>query len=198
MLESLRTDTLETLEEFPLLESYGEAYFTEMSSIYETIGNNKERRKYVIIPFDDAINLTTSTDEEKYEYVLQEMKNRIIVIKDGLEAIGITARLLNTEDLIDLLYVSYHKDSVNQSENIVNNEFLDMIVSGENKLNDLSDEARLDWILYNAQTRLQTELTSSKDADPKVVKKAEICIKNLNVIRKKLGGYFKDNTITND
>ena len=73
-----------------------------------------------------------------------------------------------------------------------------MIVSGENKLNDLSDEARLDWILYNAQTRLQTELTSSKDADPKVVKKAEICIKNLNVIRKKLGGYFKDNTITND
>lgn len=88
-----------------------------------------------------------------------------------------TARLLNTEDLIDLLYVSYHKDSVNQSENIVNNEFLDMIVSGENKLNDLSDEARLDWILYNAQTRLQTELTSSKDADPKVVKKLKYVLR---------------------
>ena len=33
----------------------------------------------------------------------------------------------------------------------------DMIVSGDNKLNDLPDEARLDWILYEAQTRLQKE-----------------------------------------
>lgn len=198
MLESLRTDTLATLEEFPKLEAYGDAYFGEMGNIYETIGNNKEKRKYVIIPFDDAVNLTTSTDEEKYEYVLQEMKNRIIVIKEGLEAMGITARLLNTNDLIDLLYVSYHKDSANQSDNINNHEFLDMIVSGDNKLNDLPDDARLDWILYEAQTRLQKELASAKDVNPKVAKKAEIGIKNIGIIRKKIAGYFKDNTISNN
>lgn len=198
MLESLRTDTLATLDEFPKLEAYGEAYFNEMANIYETIGNNKEKRKYVIIPFDEASTLTTSTAEEKYEYVLQEMKNRIIVIKDGLESMGITARLLNTNDLIDLLYVSYHKDSANQSDNIINHEFLDMIVSGDNKLQDLNDEAKLDWILYEAQTRLQNELLNIKDTNPKVLKKAEIGIKNINVIRKKLGGYFKDNSISND
>ena len=109
---------------------------------------------------------------------------------------GITARLLNTNDLIDLLYVAYHKDSANQAENINKHEFLDMIVSGDNKLNDLSDEARLDWILYEAQTRLQKELASAKDVDPKIAKKAEVSIKNINVIRKKLGGYFKDNSIS--
>lgn len=198
MLESLRKDTLETLKEFPKLEDYGEAYFGEMANIYETIGNNKERRKYVIIPFDDAVSLTTSTDEEKYEYVLQEMKNRIIVLRDGLEAMGITATLLNTDDLIDLLYVSYHKDTANQAENIINHDFLDMIVSGENKLNDISDDAHLDWILFEAQTRLQNELVNSKTTNPKIVKRAEVGIKNINVIRKKIAGYFKDNTISNN
>lgn len=198
MLESLKTDTLASLEEFPLLEDYGEAYFSEMASIYDTIGNNKEKRKYVIIPFDDASILTTSTEEEKYEYVLNEMKNRIIVIKDGLEAMGITARLLNTDDLIDLLYVSYHKDTANQSDNIINHDFLDMIVSGENKLNDISDEARLDWILHEAQSRLLKELASVKDTDKNVARKAEIAIKNINVIRKKIGGYFKDDSISNE
>lgn len=198
MLESLRKDTLSILEEFPKLEAYGDAYFGEMADIYETIGNNKEKRKYVIIPFDEAATLTTSTDEEKYEYVLQEMKNRIIIIKDGLEAIGITAKLLNTNDLLDLLYVSYHKDTANQSENLVNHEFLDMIVSGDNKLQDLPDDAKLDFILYQAQTRLQTELIEVKDTNPKVAKKAEVGIKNINVIRKKIGGYFKDNSISNE
>ena len=197
MMESLRKDTLESIDEFPILENYGEAYFEEMSDIYDRIGNNKEKRKYVIIPFDDAINLSTSTDEEKYDYVLQEMKNRILVIMDGLDALGITARLLNTPDLIDLLYTSYHKDSSNQAENLINHEFLDMIVSGDNKLNDLPDEARLDWILYEAQTRLQSEIVNAKDTNSKIVKRAEIGIKNINVIRKKIAGYYKDNSIEN-
>lgn len=197
MMDSLRKDTLDVIEEYPILENYGDAYFGEMADIYDRIGNNKEKRKYVIIPFDEAAGLTTSTDEEKYEYVLQEMKNRILVVKDGLDALGITARLLNTNDLIDLLYVSYHKDSANQSENLINHEFLDMIVSGDNQLEDLPDDGRLDWILYEAQTRLQNEILNSKNSDPNVKKRAEVCIKNINVIRKKLGGYFKDNSITN-
>lgn len=196
MMESLRTDTLHAIDEYPILENYGDAYFGEMADIYDRIGNNKEKRKYVIIPFDEAANLTTSTDEEKYEYVLQEMKNRILVIKDGLEALGITARLLNTNDLIDLLYVSYHKDSANQTDNLINHEFLDMIVSGNNKLQDLPDEGRLDWILHDAQTRLATELLQSKNINPEMSRKAEIAIKNINVIRKKIAGYFKDNTIS--
>ena len=196
MMESLRTDTLRSIDEYPILENYGDAYFGEMADIYDRIGNNKEKRKYVIIPFDEAANLTTSTDEEKYAYVLQEMKNRILVVKDGLEALGITARLLHTDDLIDLLYVSYHKDSANQTDNLINHEFLDMIVSGDNKLQDLPDAGRLDWILYDAQTRLTNELLQSKNTDPETARKAEIAIKNINVIRKKIAGYFKDNTIS--
>lgn len=194
MLESLRTDTLEAIDDFPILENYGEAYFEEMSEIYDRIGNNKERRKYIIIPYNDAINLTTATDNEKYKYSIQEMQNRLLVAIDGLESIGITARLLNTPDLIDLLYVTYHKDSANHSDNLNHHEFLDMIVSGDNKLNDLSDEARLDWILYEAQLRLQTEISKVNDVDSNIVKRAEVGIKNINIIRKKIAGYYQDKT----
>lgn len=197
MMESLRRDTLESINDYPILENYGEAYFEEMADIYDRIGNNKEKRKYVIIPFNEAINLTTSTDEEKYEYTLQEMKNRILVVKDGLEALGISVRLLNTDDLIDLLYVTYHKNSANQTDNLINHEFLDMIVDGNNKLQDLPDEGRLDWILYEAQTRLLNEIVNSKISNPETAKKAEIGIKNINVIRKKIAGYYKDDTISN-
>jgi len=198
MLKSLEADMIMAMEEFPIIKNYGDAYYNEMKNIYVNIGNNKEKKKYIIIPFDDAIELTASTDEEKYDYILQEMKNRILIVIDGLEAIGITASLLNTNDLIDLLYVAYHKDSANQSENLVNGEFLDLIVSGDNKLNNLTDEARLDWILYEAQVRLQTELGQVQDVNPIVAKKAEVGIKNINLIRNKLAGHYKTDRISEE
>lgn len=197
MMESLRKDTLASIEEYPILENYGEAYFEEMSDIYDRIGNNKEKRKYVIIPFDEANNLTTSTDEEKYDYVLQEMKNRIIIVKESLDALGISATLLNTPDLIDLLYVSYHKDSANQADNLINHEFLDMIVSGNNKLQELSDKQRLDWILAEAQNRLKVEIMDSKGVDEKTAKRADVAFRNIDIIRNKIAGDFKDKTISN-
>jgi len=198
MLKSLEADMIMAMEEFPIIKNYGDAYYNEMKNIYVNIGNNKEKKKYIIIPFDDAIELTASTDEEKYDYILQKMKNRILIVIDGLEAIGITASLLNTNDLIDLLYVAYHKDSANQSENLVNGEFLDLIVSGDNKLNNLTDEARLDWILYEAQVRLQTELGQVQDVNPIVAKKAEVGIKNINLIRNKLAGHYKTDRISEE
>ena len=165
MLESLREDILESIESFPILEEYGEYYFGEMTNIYDNIGNNKEKKKYIIVPFDDAVLLTNSTDQEKYEYAMNELQNRCLIIIDGLQSLGLQADFLKSDELIDLLYTVYHKDSANQSENIASGDFLSLLVDGNDKLMDLSHEARLDWILYETQKRLEMELSTDKAVD---------------------------------
>lgn len=190
MLESLRGDILDTIDIFPQLREYGERYFEEMAGIYETIGNSKEKRKYIIVPYDDAILLTAASDEEKYQHALEEMQNRCLIIMDGLQNVGISTSLMRTSDLIDLLYTSYHKDNANQAEEIGPNKFLSLVVDGANKMEGLSDKARLDWILFETQKRLEVELASDKTVSPEIKEKAELGIMRINKLREEIAGYY--------
>ena len=194
MLESLKEDILQTIEDFPILKDYGEYYYNEMANIYDNIGNNKEKKKYIIVPFDEAIELTNSTDQEKYEYAMNELQNRCMIIIDGLQGLGLSANFLNSTELIDLLYTVYHKDSANQAENISSGDFLSLLVDGEDKLMDLSSEARLDWILYETQKRLELELSSDKAVDNELKAKANLAIQKITDLRNDIAGYFKEDS----
>ena len=195
MLESLKEDIIKSIEEFPILEEYGNVYYSEMSNIYVNIGNNKEKKKYIIVPYDEAIELTNSTDQEKYEYAMNELQNRCLIIIDGLQSLGIQADFLRSDELIDLMYTVYHKDEANQAENISNGDFLSLLVDGNDKLMDLSHEARLDWILYEAQKRLEMELSSDKSVDNELKAKANLGIQKINELRNDIAGYFKEDNI---
>lgn len=197
MLESLRTDVLNTIDVFPVLKTYGEEYFDEMIRIYDTIGNSKEKKKYIIVPFDDASFLTAASDEEKYQAALEEMQNRCLIIMDGLQNIGISTTLLKTPELIDLLYTSYHKDNANQSDEIHGDKFLSLVVDGANKMEGLPDAARLDWILYEAQKRLEVELASNKATSLETKEKAELGIQKINQLRGEIAGYYNLKTAQN-
>lgn len=194
MLESLREDILESIESFPILEEYGEYYFGEMTNIYDNIGNNKEKKKYIIVPFDDAVLLTNSTDQEKYEYAMNELQNRCLIIIDGLQSLGLQADFLKSDELIDLLYTVYHKDSANQSENIASGDFLSLLVDGNDKLMDLSHEARLDWILYETQKRLEMELSTDKAVDNELKARANLAIQKISDLRNEVAGYYKEDS----
>lgn len=191
MLESLREDILDTIDVFPNLRSYGEDYFDEMTRIYDTIGNNKEKRKYIIVPYDEAALLTQSNDDEKYQSALEDMQNRCLIIMDGLQNIGISTTLLRTPDIIDLLYTAYHKDGANQSDELSGDGFLSLVVEGANKMDGLSDKARLDWILFEAQKRLEVELASDKTTSLEMKERAELGIQRINQLRDEIAGYYK-------
>jgi len=49
-----------------------------------------------------------------------------------------------------------------------------------------------------AQVRLQTELGQVQDVNPIVAKKAEVGIKNINLIRNKLAGHYKTDRISEE
>lgn len=194
MLESLREDIVQSLEDFPILEDYGEYYFNEMTNIYDNIGNNKEKKKYIIVPYDEAIELTNSTDQEKYEYAMNELQNRCLIVIDGLQSLGLQADFLKSDELIDLLYTVYHKDSANQSENISSGDFLSLLVDGDDKLMDLSHEARLDWILYESQKRLEMELSTDKAVDNDLKARANLAIQKISELRNEIAGYYKEDS----
>jgi len=190
MLKSLKDDIQQSIEDFPILGEYGELYYNSMENLCAEIGNSKTKNKYIVVPYNDAISLTSSTEDEKYEYALREINNRCHIIKDGLQSVGIHSEILNTKELIELAYSSYNKDSASQAENITSGEFMKMIVSGEDKLSQVTEEGRLDWILYEAQMRLETELVS-ETLNNEMKDRAVSAINELNKIRDELAGHYK-------
>lgn len=199
MLNNLSNDIEKVKEIFPQLSEYGNLYYQSMEMLPEQIGNNKQKKKYIIVPYNEAINLTNSTEEEKYIDSLKELQNRCQIICDGLVSIGINCKILNTGQLIDLMYSSYHKDEANQADNILSGDFLSMVVDGENKLSNITDEGKLDFIIYETQLRLQTELANENGVSQEIKDKANTIITTLDSLRKELAGYYKtDVTKKND
>lgn len=133
IVKIIKKDIKKTSEKFPNLDYIGKQYAEEMSNIFDYLNNNKQKEKYIIIPYDDACNLTKLSDEEKYEYAKEELDNRVSIVEDGLKSVGgIQTRRLTTEELEELLFASYHRDNYYYSEYL--DEYTDCIVSGiENK-----------------------------------------------------------------
>lgn len=202
ILESLKEEIERTVEQFPQLKQYGEAFLQEMTRLNEYIGNNKHKKKYIIVPYDEAANLQGHSDEEKFEYAKQQLFRRASIILEGLSNIGVKGHILDTKELAELVYSVYHRDNYSHAENITSSEFLALIVEGENKIQNLSYDARLDWILYETQMRIQTELMN-EDIPDFFRNNAEICLEELNRLRDNIGGYFaqradEENAITQE
>lgn len=195
MLELLQEEIREAVSAFPQLEQYGNIYFNEMAGLNSYIGNNKQKKKYIIVPFDDAINLVDLSDSEKYEYASKELYNRASILVDGLGAIGVKAKILDTKELAELIFSTYHKDNYMHVENVVNGEFLTLMTEGENNhMEKMTEDARLDWILYEAQMRIQNELMNAQVPD--FMKKSfEECIRELDILRDKTSGYYKQRDV---
>lgn len=190
MLELLKEEIEKTVEHFPQLKQYGDIFFQEMENLNVYVGNNKQKKKYIIVPYDEAVNLPNLSESEKYEFARKELYNRASIIVDGLSAVGVKAHILNTKELAEMVFAAYHKDNYTHVDNVTNGEFLTLLTEGENKIQKLPFDARLDWILYEAQMRIQSELMSSQAPDF-LKNNFEKCLSELNRLREQVGGYFK-------
>ncbi len=158
MLSQLEGDIVDTLKIFPQLKDYGEIYFQEMKNLNLSIGNTKQKKKYIIIPYDEVSELTDLNNSEKYEYALKELSIRTSMVMDGLSAVGIKATHLKNPDLLELVYSIFHKDDYSNVEHLISGEYLKLTVEGENKLNNINDFQRADQILYQAQKMIKNEI----------------------------------------
>lgn len=191
MLLAMQEELNAVVDSYPQLNNYATDYFNEMNNLNSYIGNNKQKKKYVIVSFENVENLQNLSDAEKYDYCMKELQTRTSMIADGLSSIGVKATMLNTQEIAELVFSTYHKDNYSHVDNVINGEFLTMITEGEtNQLEKMSDDARLDWILYEAQSRIENELI--RDETPDFLRENfEYSIKKLDNLRDETSGYYK-------
>lgn len=192
VVQSLREEIEETLRVYPQLTEYANVYLEDLANINSINGTNKQKKKYIIIPYDDTDALQDLSDAEKYEYARKELSNRAVMICDGLSALGIKATILDTSGLAELVYSTYHKDDYSNIDNILDGTFFEMIVkSDKNNSLALSDDAKMDLILYEAQKKIQTQLL--RDDMPEFIRNnCDKSIRELDRLRDEIGAYFKN------
>lgn len=161
-MKSLEEDLEATLVDYPFLQEYAEVYYKEFGDINERIGNTKQKKKYIIIPFDDASTLTNSSEEEKYDYVLKEMYNRCAMVKDGLASMGIECRILTTPEIIELATSVYHRANYMHVEGVIDGDFNSLIVEGKSKEDNQSETDKLDVILAEALHKIEIEVLGKR------------------------------------
>lgn len=190
MLENLKVDLEQTIKDYPNLTEYANIYYGEIADLPNHIGNNKMKKKYIIVPCCEALELGNLNDEEKYDYSLKEIYTRSQILMDGLSSMGIKSKILDTKSIAELLCSAYHKDNYSHADQVLSGEYLGMFVEGkENKLAKVSPDAKLDWILYEAQVRLQTELQGEKIPED-VQESTTKAIEEINKIRDAVAGYY--------
>ncbi|MCU5282387.1 hypothetical protein OCA22_28980 [Bacillus cereus] len=191
-LKLLEDDILTTIKDYPNLESYGDAYYSEMANLPTIIGNNKQKKKYIIVPYMEANELTTATDEEKYDYSAKELYTRCQMLIDGLAGIGVKGNILETNEVAEVIFGVYHRQNHSHAEGVVSGEYLNLMVEGKkNPLQEVLPEGKLDWILYESQIRLEKELLESNGVDADVKGSANKAIQEINKIREAVAGYYK-------
>lgn len=164
LLQEMDVELKSVVDEFPLLKEYANDYFYELGRLGERIGNNKQKKKYIIIPFDDAYLLKNIEAKEMKEYAVKELTTRVHSIIDGLSGVGLKATRLDSMGLYELIYSVTHKENYNDFESVFDGEYLELIVTNDESItSNLTQREILDWILYEAEVRIQNEINADND-----------------------------------
>ena len=160
VLRLLEEDMIDTVKEYGQLYDYAMLYLQEMARITETIGNDKQKRKYIIIPYSDSASLTYSNDAEKYEEALRAIYLRCQVVCDGLSAMGVQTKIMTSVEIAELIYSTYHRDNYSDIDQILSGEYMSMIVDGENAISNMSRGDNIVWMISELENRLKVEFLS--------------------------------------
>lgn len=193
ILNSIKKDYQETALKHPKLKAQSEANYAEMEELYDEMEHNREKRKFIIVPYDEAFTLTATTDQERHEYAMEETLNRARLVADQLNGAGVSCRLMNTREIAELIFSTYHRDNYQHLESVLNGDYDATIVEGDTPPR-LSDDQTLDWILYEAQLRLQKEIFDFSN-DDWVRAQARQAISELNAARKVIAAQNKQRPV---
>ena len=185
-LQTLKKDAERTAAEFPNMANYAERYQKDMANLNQVIGNNQQKKRYIIVTYDDSGHLDTLSDEEKVIHAEKEIQHRCNGLISNLQAVGVKGTVLNTAELIELVYSCYYRDDYSYAEAIAEKEPFAMFVSGsEDKFKDLPKAKLLDLILGEAINKIEL---SNVDSDPGGRKTLD----KLKQLRDTYAGYFTE------
>ncbi len=176
-LNNLKESINQTVTNFPQLKNYGEIFYNEMRHLPELTGNSKQKHKYIIVGYDEAVDMDELNDDEKRDYAISEINIRIQSLIEGLSGLGIKAWELDTAGILELIYSTYHRDDYSNFEHLLTGEYTSLIVgmqtvqeNGEmvtyvnkNKLADSDDISKTENALFVAKNIITNEILSRDD-----------------------------------
>ena len=181
LLKSLKEDLKDSVTAFPQLENYGQAYYNSIKDLYKLVGNDKEKVKYIVVPY--TVTLNRSNAKEKFEYAKREMQNRCTALTDSLQSLGINCTILGTKEVIDILYSVYHKGNVSHADNIVSRDYTSIIVDGDSNFVNVSLKDKLEVILYGTQLKMSADMVDDKKIPKDISEKAQKIINEIDELR---------------
>lgn len=185
-LLSLQKDAEQTVREFPNMANYAEQYQKDMANLNQVIGNNQQKKRYIIVTYDDSGALDTLSEEEKVIHAEKELQHRCNSIISNLQAVGVKATVMQTPALIELVYSCYHRDDYSYAESVARKEPFSLFVNGEeDRFKDIPKVKMLDLILGEAINKVTM---SNLDSDPG----GRCALEELEALREKYAGYFKE------
>lgn len=179
-LDSLKNSIEETCEEFPGLSNYGTDFFKEMQRLPELTGNSKQKKKFIIVGYDEAFGMEELNDDENRAYSITELNLRVQVLIDNLSGMGIKATELNTAGILELMYSTYHKDDYTNFENLLTGEYTTLLTGfdifkdefgrnipyiNNNPVSQQTDAKRAENALWNAKNIIKTEILDRDGLD---------------------------------
>lgn len=182
-LQLLREEIQATLQEFPNMTEYAEQYERDMSDLNTKIGNSQQKKRYIIIPYDEVIMLDNLTEDEKIAYAAKEIRSRCNIVMSNLEAVGVISHILDSAELIELVYSCYNRDDYSYAEALSGNEAFATFVNGQkDQIKNMPKEAVLDIIL--AETINKMELGNVETSHD-----GAMVLQEIKELREKYAGY---------
>lgn len=194
-IETLKREIEGTLIEFPNMKVYADHFLADMNNLNAKIGNNQQKKRYIVVTYDEAIQLERLTDGEKAVYAKKELMSRCDAIKTGLDAVGIISHVMSTPELIELVYSCYNREGFSYAEAISSNDAFALFVDGaEDRFRDLPRAGMLDLILGESLNRIRAEnLDTDKKGEGAAAEIQELqkdVTRRMEQIRRKYAGYF--------
>lgn len=185
-IESLKKEVQQTLVEFPGISTYAEQYIKDMQTLNTRIGNNQQKKRYIIITYDEASQLGQLSDGEKAAYAAKELQTRCNAISQGLDAVGVRTQRLGTPELIELIYSCYNRDNFSYAGAISSGDAFSLFVDGaEDKFENFPKVGLLDLILGETINQIRQ---GGIDAD----RNGQAVLEQLEALRQKYAGYFEE------
>jgi len=164
MVAGLARETAETCDKFPQLAEYAARHINNMENITDHIGNNIQKRNFIVIPWDYEGGLEKLSEDELNAYALRELYTRATILTDELARVGILARPMNTMQVAELVFTTFNRDRTGFRQDLADGGFLSLMVKSiYDYLPAKTPRDRLLETLELLENQLQTDLADGFD-----------------------------------
>ena len=161
IINNLKKDINETCKTFPGLREYGEAYYEYITGLKERTGCTKQKRKFIIIPYDEGIKMPDLDEKARRSYSYEQIYERAMQVIEGLSSIGLRANILTTNQIVELFYSLTHRSDDTIVDYIADGSYMSEYIKSRTRTGqkDKIDDAI--QIIHEAENRFNVNIITA-------------------------------------